>query len=82
MALDGLTPASVVCATFPTTLFNFLSICFNTAAAQPASPAMTFCGLPSLWSVLMIVIQITVESTVFPMIVVTFIELDGDSYIV
>jgi len=37
---------------------------------------MTFCGLPSLWRVLMIIFWTTVKSADFPMIVVESTELN------
>lgn len=65
-------PISVACAPFPTTLFpsSQLWMCFDTALCeQTALSAMTFCDLPSLSSVMMIIILTTVKTAVLPMII-------------
>ncbi len=47
-------------------------ICFDTALCeQPPISVMTFCDLPSLWRVSMIVFWIIAKSAVFPIIVVS-----------
>lgn len=47
---------------------NFPLICFNRALyQQPAFSAVTFCGLPSLWRLSMIVFWTVFKSAVFPM---------------
>ncbi len=63
----------VGCESFSSTFFlllNFLLTCLDTALCeQPASLAINFCVLPSLWRVSMIVFWTTFRSAVFPMIV-------------
>ena len=57
-------------AVIPVACAPFYIFCLDTALCeQPASLAMTFCVIPSLCRLSMIVFWTTVKSTVFPMIV-------------
>lgn len=49
--------------------FSFLLISLDAKCCEhPASSAMTFCGLPSLWTVLMAIFWTSVQSAVFPIV--------------
>ncbi len=65
----------VACAPFPAQFLPWSTlhlICFDTALCkQPPLSAMTFCDLPSLWRVSMIVFWTIAKSAVFPIIVVS-----------
>ncbi len=66
----------VACASFPTQILPSSQfchlICFDTALCkQPHLSVMTFCDLPSLWRVSMIIFWTIAKSAVFPIIVVS-----------
>ncbi len=55
---------------------NFLLTCLDTALCeQPASLAINVCGLPSMWTVSMIVFWTTIRLAVFPMIVFLYFDI-------